>query len=653
MKKITFFFTVLFCMQLYAAEKYALIIAIGDYPAKGGWSTISSVNDVPLIKGALLLQGFKEADIMTITDAKATKKGIEEAVGTLEKKLKKGDIVVVHYSGHGQQIFDDNGDEVDGLDEALVPYDAYVKYTHNYKGENHLRDDELANMIANFRNKLGKDGQLLITLDSCHSGSATRGQKTRGGQAALMPPDWKKSAGDKKGSGIFERTKINKEDAAPFIMISGASADELNYEYNGVGSLSFAFSKAMNELGSNFTYRQLFSTLNANMNAIAPKQSPTIEGDIDYKLFKGDYVKQQPYYEVTKVVRNNDIVNINAGEVNRIFKETTVFILPSGISKVDESKILAKGKVTLSKFNEAIITLDKPLKDTNAKNYWVFIDQPAYGDIAVKVFFDSSVKDGNVKDDIAEFLSKNNLGEVVSTIDTSDVIIDFDNEKYNMSYTKGDDSFASATASRGGALNEIKTKIFNFAQGTYLKGLNVKNENYEFEFKLLPIAFDYATETFGDLLPESNNLDETGVFKVKTEQDFVVLQVTNKSKKPIYVSIVEINTAGEINPFFPSNNCTLNDNERRLAPGQTMIFKDCVYSFGPPYERLVLKGFASDKPLNFQATVSTRGERSANQNPLESFLENSYNQTRSSKGRAVSGKMEGYSTEFVYEIIKK
>ncbi|MEG0915868.1 MAG: caspase family protein [Myroides sp.] len=653
MKKITFLFAVLFCLQLSAAEKYALIIAVGDYPAKGGWSTISSVNDVPLIKGALLLQGFKEANIMTVIDAQATKKGIEEAVGSLEKKIKKGDIVVVHYSGHGQQIFDDNADEVDGLDEALVPYDAYVKYTHNYKGENHLRDDELANMIANFRNKLGKDGQLLITLDSCHSGSATRGQKTRGGQGALVPPDWKKSAGDKKGSGLFERTKINKDDAAPFIMISGASADELNYEYNGVGSLSFAFSKAMNELGSDFTYRQLFSTITASMNGIAPKQKPTIEGDIDYKLFKGDYIKQQPYYEVTKVVRNNDIVNINAGEVNRIFKETTVFILPSGTSKVDESKILAKGKVTLSKFNEAIITLDKPLKDTNAKNYWVFIDQPAYGDIAVKVYFDSSVKDVKAKTDVTDFLTKNNLGEVVSAVNDSDVIIDFEKENYKISYTKGDDSFAGTTASRGDALAEIKAKIFNYAQGTYLKGLTVKNENYEFEFKLLPIAFDHATETFGDLLPETDNTNETGVFKVKAEQDFVVLQVTNKSKKTIYISIVEINTAGEINPFFPSSDCSLNDNERRLAPGQTMVFKDCVYSFGPPYERLVLKGFASDKPLNFQSTVSTRGERSANQNPLESFLQDSYNQTRSSKGSAVSGKMDGFSTEFVYEIVKE
>lgn len=641
-----------FCFKIQATEKYALIIAVGEYPAKTGWSSISSVNDVPLIKNALVLQGFTEENIATLIDGQATKKGIEAAISALLKQIKKGDIVVIHYSGHGQQIFDDNDDEVDGLDEALVPYDAYVKYTHNYKGENHLRDDELGNIIGNLRNELGKNGQLLIILDSCHSGSATRGQKTRGGEAALVPSDWKMPTGEKKtGSGLLERTQV-KEDAAPFVMISGASADELNYEYNSVGSLSYAFSKAMNELGSDFTYRQLFSKIAANMNSIAPKQKPTIEGDIDYKLFKGDYVKQQAYFEVTKVVRNNDVVNINAGQVNRIFKETTVFVLPSGTSKVEESKVLAKGKATLSKFNEAIITLDKPLEDNNEKKYWVFIDQPSYGDIAVKVFLDPSVTDNKAKTDLAEFLKKNNLGEITDEIDTSDVIVDFEKGEYKMSYTKGDEVFGDLSSARGDALVEIKTKIFNYAQGSYLKNLSVKNENYEFEFKLLPIEFDYATETFGELLPEANYMNETGVFKVKSETDFVVLQVTNKSKKPIYISIVEINTAGEINAFFPSDNCTLNDNERRLAPGQTMVFKDCVYSFGPPFERLVLKGFASGKPLNFQSTVSTRGEGSANHNPLEAFLQDSYNQTRSSKGSAVSGKMEGFSTEFIYEIVK-
>ena len=134
------------------AEKYGLIIAVGDYPRSTGWSSISSVNDIDLIKQALIGQDFKEDNIAVIKNEEATRAGIIAAIAELRSKIKPGDIVVIHYSGHGQQIFDDNGDEIDDKDESLVPYDAWVRYTSQYKGENHIRDDELGNIIANFRN---------------------------------------------------------------------------------------------------------------------------------------------------------------------------------------------------------------------------------------------------------------------------------------------------------------------------------------------------------------------------------------------------------------------------------------------------------------------------------------------------------------------
>lgn len=655
MKKLALLFALLLSLQAYATEKHALIIAIGDYPSKTGWSAISSKSDVPLITNALLSQGFDESNISTLIDAQATKKGILDALNALKSRIKKGDIVVVHYSGHGQQIFDDNGDEVDGLDEALVPYDAFVKYTHSYKGENHLRDDEIGNIVAAFRNTLGSTGQLLWILDSCHSGSATRGGKTRGGASALVPADWEPTADNstKSGSGLLERTMV-QSDAAPFVMISGASANELNYEYNGVGSLSYAFSKSLNELGTDFTYRQLFSNIAANMNVITPKQRPTIEGDVDFKLFKGEYVAQQQYFDVTAVLRNNDVINMNAGEVNRIFKNTKVFILPAGTIEVDPAKVLAKGQVTLSKFGESIVLLDKPLKDNNPKNYWVFIDQPSYGDIAVNVYLYDNVADEQIRSGIAAFLDKNSLGEVVADSLDADVLVYKSGSTYSLSYATGADEFNKSTQSRGDdALNEISSKIFNYAQGSYLKNMSIKNQAYEFDFKLVPVEYEVARQTIGNERSAADFVKEDGIFAVRPKTDYVVLEITNKSDKELYISIVEINSAGEISPFFPNPKCNLSNSDRKLAPGQTMRFNSCVYSFSPPYERLVLKGFASDKPLNFQSTVATRGTRTGTQNPLEKFLQQSYTQTRGSGSEEVSGSLDGYSTEFVYDIVEK
>ena len=656
MKKIILFIIVSsLSFQLSMATKRALIIAIGAYPAKTGWSAISSVNDVPLIQQALATQGFAEDDIVVLTDEQATKTGIIRAMTELQATAEEGDIVVIHYSGHGQQIFDDNSDEIDGKDESIVPYDAFAKYTHNYAGQNHIRDDELGNIIANFRNKLGKDGQLLFIMDSCHSGSTTRGAKARGGQATFAPPNWTPQEADKtKGSGLIERTQVTSE-AAPFVMISGASADELNYEYQGCGSLSYAFSKAMTDLGSDFTFRQLFSSIAANMNVISPKQTPTIEGDVDYLLFKGEYVKQQPYFTLSRIVQP-DVIQIAGGQLQRLFKQTTLFVLPAGTTTVDPEKVIAKGTITNAKFNEAVVKLDRPLEGNNEKNYWVFVDQPAYGDIAIQVYLHPSVDDASVKTAISTFLSENHLGKIVTDTLEADVIVEKRVNTYELTVAQGEAAFNQAESSRGEDLAaEINDKLFNFAQGQYLKKLSLKNYEYEFEFKLIPIDYDIELGIAGDLKPDTALVNEAGIFEVDPASDYVVLQVTNKSDRPLYFSIIEINTKGEIASFMPNDNCPLTDEERRIAPGQTMTFSDCVFSFGPPYERLILKGFATSTPINFQSTVATRGEgtRSANQNPLERFIQQSYTQSRGSSGTSVTGKVDGYSSEFVYEIVKR
>jgi len=375
MKNLYTFLLAFFLTHIGLANKYALIVAVGDYAPETGWHKISATNDVPIIEEALLSQGFNEHSIYKLTDMDATKQGILSKIKEIQLQLKKGDILVVHFSTHGQQIFDDNGDEIDDLDEAIVPYDAFVEYSDTYQGQNHLRDDELGNVITTLRNTLGKDGQLLFVLDSCHSGSSTRGgAKTRGGQAALVPENWTPvSIIRDQTENMFEKVK-KSQDSSPFVMISGASASELNYEYQGYGSLSYAFAKALTNLGSDYTYRQLFSKITAQMNIISPDQKPTIEGDQDYKLFKGEYIQQKPYYTLKKITRP-DFIEVNGGEIQRLFKGTTVKIVPAGTVNVDENNVITTGKVVRTAFNNAKISLQSPLKSINEKEFWVFVDE--------------------------------------------------------------------------------------------------------------------------------------------------------------------------------------------------------------------------------------------------------------------------------------
>lgn len=160
-----------------AETKRALLVGVSDYgnpredPDK--WANISGANDVKLLSPLFTKQGFK---VTSLVDAQATYANIAGALKKVVKDAKKGDIVYLHFSMHGQPFEDLNGDEADGWDEALIPVDAQMRYVKGkYEGKNHLLDDEMEKYISQIRSKIGPTGELFVVMDACHSGTASRG----------------------------------------------------------------------------------------------------------------------------------------------------------------------------------------------------------------------------------------------------------------------------------------------------------------------------------------------------------------------------------------------------------------------------------------------------------------------------------------------
>ncbi len=158
------------------AKKRALLIGISHYPQTTRnnpctWTNIHGSNDVRLLRGTLQKQGFR---ITTLTNAQATASHIRRALKRLCQQAAKGDMVVIHFSGHGQPFEDLSGDEADGWDEAIVPYDAKKCYSRTYTGRCHIIDDELERYINNLRTTVGPRGFVYVVLDACHMGGASR-----------------------------------------------------------------------------------------------------------------------------------------------------------------------------------------------------------------------------------------------------------------------------------------------------------------------------------------------------------------------------------------------------------------------------------------------------------------------------------------------
>ena len=107
-------------------KKHALLIGINSYPNLTKFEQLDGcVNDARLV-GEILHNrfGFADADITRLIDEEATRDGVLGALELLYEQVGKDDIVVFHYSGHGSQMTDREGDEPDGLDETIVPHDG-------------------------------------------------------------------------------------------------------------------------------------------------------------------------------------------------------------------------------------------------------------------------------------------------------------------------------------------------------------------------------------------------------------------------------------------------------------------------------------------------------------------------------------------------
>ena len=158
-----------------AQRKRAFMVGISHYDtALTGyqWNNINGVEDINLLSPILKKQGFY---LTTLLDEQATYQNITKQLSTFTNQTKKGDIVYLHFSAHGQPVEDLNGDEEDGWDEAIVPIDAYKNYKKGvYEGKKHLLDDQLNTYIKKLRTKIGPSGFLYVVIDACHAGTSSR-----------------------------------------------------------------------------------------------------------------------------------------------------------------------------------------------------------------------------------------------------------------------------------------------------------------------------------------------------------------------------------------------------------------------------------------------------------------------------------------------
>ena len=276
--------------------KKALLVGINKYkhvrPLNG------CVNDVRNMADILTsFYGFSSDEIRTLVDESATRNNLMERFDWLLDGAQDGDLLLFHFSGHGSQIQDRDGDELgDGLDEILCLYDMDFRNPDSY-----LSDDDFNNII----DRLPKGVYLTVCIDSCHSGTATRdlalltsGLQIPQAEMKIQPRFIEPPADialrsyskaikiNRLGSKIKEDKKnagSDSADEAKHVLLAGCMDDQtsadafINNDY--AGAFTYNFCKTIRDARGLTTYQELIKKVRNSLAFNSFSQIPQLNGN--------------------------------------------------------------------------------------------------------------------------------------------------------------------------------------------------------------------------------------------------------------------------------------------------------------------------------------------------------------------------------------
>ena len=150
------------------AEVRALVVGIDDYAHISRLQ--GAVNDAQAVRQAL--EGAGVDDLTLLLDRQATRAAIRDGINGMMRRADPGDVIVLHYAGHGDTMRADNDPtERDRADELLL----LSGFNHHaLDSRDFILDNDLADWLGQ-RN----DVTVLFFADACHSGTMHRSADPR------------------------------------------------------------------------------------------------------------------------------------------------------------------------------------------------------------------------------------------------------------------------------------------------------------------------------------------------------------------------------------------------------------------------------------------------------------------------------------------
>lgn len=219
-----------------------------DPNAYGGWDGRCPGCDRDVARFSTVLHDAGFDGITVLANAAATLKNVKNSYLQAMKELRRDDLLVLYFSGHGGQQPDESGDEMDGRDETLCLWD----------GE--LVDDK----VEEFFVKAKKGVRIFYATDSCNSGTNFRGV-----------PVWG------RGSPVALSARVVKKFKGSMLHFGGCSDGRFSYGDDQGGVFTNALLDSLGKARSTISYAEWFRRASDRM---PEDQRPVIDvwGETDF-----------------------------------------------------------------------------------------------------------------------------------------------------------------------------------------------------------------------------------------------------------------------------------------------------------------------------------------------------------------------------------
>lgn len=336
---LSFYLTLLLLVQVSSISSaqtpprasHALLIGISDYAGSTGVkSLIGPPNDIVLLQDVLRKRfGVADRDIITLLEKQATHSAIQKAFQELAARVKEGDFVYIHYSGHGSTR--ENKNERGGYDQTWVSYGSRNK-NFSVPDNRDVLDKEINLWLQPLYKKAHAAAKekrdpidIVFVSDSCHSGTVARGiakdSVTNVREVKPDPAPYPQFIPAESSSSLPGVRIGAARDTESAIELDPRNGSECTDPKHCAGVFTWHWVKALQQAKPGEQWGDVFKRTYTMVTADPYRtQQPQLEGHTERPIFGGAFAAPSLTVAVTEVDATRGTAQLGAGAASGVSK---------------------------------------------------------------------------------------------------------------------------------------------------------------------------------------------------------------------------------------------------------------------------------------------------------------------------------------------